>query len=221
MKNNPTPLLPCPFCGGEAQLCTRSGFNWIVCEDCGLLTRRNLESDAAPTLSEKWNRRWLKAGNRAALKEALEELEYIDQCQVKNEAGEYVEVNQGVIEKLQEAIHFSYCGIDPFDADLVLKALEGMLEWAEKSIKPLDDQLLPRGFENWSILARRVRELRGNDPLSHLRESAPVNWSAEVAAIWARLQADRVSDARAMLLMLTTPEERKRAEAEAEAEGEQ
>jgi hypothetical protein len=51
------PLLPCPFCGGPANLCNRGGYAWISCSQCELETRKYNTPDGESTLRDLWNQR--------------------------------------------------------------------------------------------------------------------------------------------------------------------
>jgi len=69
MSNEPTYLLPCPFCG-----CTKSpvlqgngiGDNWLECTDCGASTR--MREDGAGSTKD-WNRRPTPLADAAAIAE--------------------------------------------------------------------------------------------------------------------------------------------------------
>lgn len=45
----------------------------------------------------------------------------------------------------------------------LLEALEGMLEWAELSVKPHDPEGLPISFSEWQVVARKARNLVRED----------------------------------------------------------
>lgn len=51
------PLLPCPFCGGKAWLKSRGGYSWVVCEGCGLETKKYNALGADETVFNLWNTR--------------------------------------------------------------------------------------------------------------------------------------------------------------------
>lgn len=42
-------LLPCPFCGGDAEMCTHdvTGINWMRCTKCGASNRASLSANEA------------------------------------------------------------------------------------------------------------------------------------------------------------------------------
>jgi hypothetical protein len=51
------PLLPCPFCGGQAWLKSRGGYSWVACERCGLETKKYNALGADETVFNLWNTR--------------------------------------------------------------------------------------------------------------------------------------------------------------------
>lgn len=46
-------LLPCPFCGGQADYCETNAW-WVRCNDCNAETEADMSPEAA---AEIWNRR--------------------------------------------------------------------------------------------------------------------------------------------------------------------
>lgn len=51
------PLLPCPFCGGKAWLKSRGCYAWVICEGCGLETKKYNAPGADETVFNLWNTR--------------------------------------------------------------------------------------------------------------------------------------------------------------------
>lgn len=70
-------LLPCPFCGGEAELYstvpTHGGFWWCVCRDCGASTSFGSEAEAIVA----WNARADDAASEMAQRIQSLELECV------------------------------------------------------------------------------------------------------------------------------------------------
>jgi Lar family restriction alleviation protein len=64
------PLLPCPFCGGQASLCD-TGVTWLMCDDC---QAEGPVAEAEREAVEKWNGRSGGAAQAASLPLAPEEI---------------------------------------------------------------------------------------------------------------------------------------------------
>ena len=52
------PLMPCPFCGGEAAIMNMGYPHWVYCTDCGAQVHgRVIGDDGEKASIEAWNRR--------------------------------------------------------------------------------------------------------------------------------------------------------------------
>ena len=56
-STNKTPLKPCPFCGGEANISEHAYDWWAHCADCGVGYWSRFFGGSASDLRERWNRR--------------------------------------------------------------------------------------------------------------------------------------------------------------------
>jgi Lar family restriction alleviation protein len=95
-------LLPCPFCGGEAEFYIDGhGYSGVYCQVCGATSGEIGIStdDKYKLLADAWNTRAPETELRDALKLCVEALE-INLCRSQNDQ-EAFEIGKAILDKLE------------------------------------------------------------------------------------------------------------------------